>query len=252
MNVHWDEAVRLQCVKPSNLASLTWKTPQFNSNQEKLFIQSADGSLNFLATAATFGTYCCVAEEGGYTEVVASFNVHPISPRSVRPHHGVNEHDVSSDADEPYEDIATEEPVLSVTPSDTEEFFREHTGDDTVTTNFRAATTIKTQDFGLNSVKINGLDLIPPSKKGAQSGNEPLSEFCEEKSYFSELVVVSLLLVICICILILGGLHMWRQSKTDNKVNSPVSPGNGEESKSMESVPSLSSPEDADPELKVV
>ncbi|XP_026227332.1 semaphorin-4B-like isoform X2 [Anabas testudineus] len=242
LNVRLNEAVNLQCVKPSNLATLTWTSPQFSRNQDKLFIQSADGNLSFFATNATFGTYHCEAEEAGYTEVVASYDVQQISP--MRPRTNINERGVSGN-DEPYEEITTKEPEIPVKPSDTDDFMTEPESDD------NNETAIPTQDSGLSSVQFTDLARIPSAGKSPESRNEPLGEIRKEKSYHSELVVVSLLLVFCICILILCGLHMWRQSKTANKVDSQVSPGTGKKSKSMESVPSLS-PEDADPEVKVV
>lgn len=250
VNVHWNKAVTLQCVKPSNLASLTWKSPQIHETQDKLFIHSADGNLSFFATNATFGTYRCEAEEDGYVEVVASYDVREFSPRSVRPRVNVDEHDVSIN-EEPYEDIGTVEPTVSVETSGTGDSFTEPGGDETVTTNLKDGTIVKAQDSGPSTVQVTNPDQIPASKEYPQSRNELLGESLKEKSYYSELVVVSLLLVISICVLILGGLHMWRQSKTASKVNSQVSPANGKKSKSMESVPSLS-PEDADPEVKVV
>ncbi|XP_045898438.1 semaphorin-4A-like [Micropterus dolomieu] len=86
VGVHLNEAVRLQCQKPSNLATVTWTSPRFRNLPEKLFILSADGSLSFLATADTFGIYRCEAVEGGYKEEVASYAVRQIAPpRSMSP-----------------------------------------------------------------------------------------------------------------------------------------------------------------------
>lgn len=67
--------VRLQCRRPSSVATLTWTSPRFAHLPEELFIQSADGNLSFFATDATFGTYRCEAEEDGYREGVASYSV---------------------------------------------------------------------------------------------------------------------------------------------------------------------------------
>uniref|UniRef100_A0A3Q3SKF8 Semaphorin-4A-like n=1 Tax=Mastacembelus armatus TaxID=205130 RepID=A0A3Q3SKF8_9TELE len=181
-----NEAVRLECVKPSNLATLTWTSSQFENLPENLFIQSAEGKLSFFATDATFGSYQCEAEEAGYKEVVASFSVRQIaSPRSVRP-----SADVNNDND------------------------HKHKDDDLVT---------------------------------------PLSEAHEKYSYFSALVWVSILLAVCICVLILGCLYLWHQNNLGLKVTPLVSEKDSSHvNNCMETVPSLSTTEDAGPELKVV
>ncbi|XP_056301178.1 semaphorin-4B-like isoform X2 [Pseudoliparis swirei] len=82
--VHLNEAVRLRCLKPSNLATLTWTSPGFKSLPEELFIPSADGGLIFFAAAATFGSYRCEAEEDGYREVVASYVVQQVAAPDLR------------------------------------------------------------------------------------------------------------------------------------------------------------------------
>lgn len=212
INVYLNEVVRLQCLKCSNLATLTWTSPRFKHLPEKLFIQSADGSLSFLATADTFGIYRCEAEEGSYKEVVVSYDVRQIaSPRSMSSVPKGDEHHAPNNKDEFYEDIVTA--VASVTPPSGE-----------------------------------------TPRKDAEFKKELLDEdlkMTAGKSYHSELVVVSLLLVACICVLVLAGLHMWRQRRTGLRINPLVSPEDGSKRhQSMERVPSLSSPEET--EVKVV
>ncbi|XP_054638276.1 semaphorin-4B isoform X2 [Dunckerocampus dactyliophorus] len=84
--VRFNDVVKLPCQKTSNMATLTWSTSEFRVLPMQFFIQSDDGSLNFLASADTLGTYHCQAEEDGYKEVVASYNVIQMAPpRSIRP-----------------------------------------------------------------------------------------------------------------------------------------------------------------------
>ncbi|KAM8870285.1 semaphorin-4A-like isoform 2-T2 [Spinachia spinachia] len=78
VNVHSNEAVRLRCVKPSNLATLTWTSSRFRVLPENLYITSADGALSFLASADTFGSYYCAAQEAGHKEVVVRYEVRRI------------------------------------------------------------------------------------------------------------------------------------------------------------------------------
>lgn len=251
VGVHLNEAVRLQCQKPSNLATLTWTSPRFRNLPEKLFILSADGSLSFLATADTFGIYRCEAVEGGYKEEVASYAVRQIaSPRSMNPIPKADENLVTNGKDEPYEDILTDAPVITTIQSsgDLEDYKTNYNGDK-IMTNFNVETILKKEDSGLkNPFLNNGLDALT-SRKDAQSGNELPEDtrMPKEKSYYTELVIVSLLLATCICLLIFGGIHMWRHRRTGLKKNPLVSPeGGSKTNQSMESVPSLSSPEDLD------
>lgn len=254
VNVHLNEAVRLQCLKPSNLATLTWTSSPFKNLPEKLFIQAADGSLSFLATADTFGIYRCVAEEGKYKEVIASYNVRQIAPpRSMSPIPKSDKYHVPHNKDESYQEIQTEKPVTPPA-GDPEDYMITAEGD-TFTTYLEDETDSNEEDSGSqNNLQDSGLDFTPTSSQDIQSRKELLDgtqKKPEEKSYYSEMVVVSLLLAACICVLILGGLHVWRQRETSFKMNSLVSPDDGSKTnQSMESVPSLSSPED--PEVKVV
>ncbi|XP_044062751.1 semaphorin-4B-like [Siniperca chuatsi] len=229
------KAVKLQCRKPSNLATLTWTSSRFQNLPRELFIQSADGGLSFHATADTFGTYRCEAEEGAYKEVVASYVVRTVaSPRSVSP----IPQPVTTDKDESYEDIVTEKPVTTMIRPSGEPDYKINDKDE----EFEPVL----KDKGVDS------NIIPTSRKDTQSGKKPLddSQVTSEKNYYSELVVVSLLLAACICVLVLAALHVWRQRKTGLKMNL-VGPDEGSKTnRSMESVPSLSSPED--PEVKVV
>lgn len=233
VSVQRNEAVTLRCMKPSNLASLTWTYPQNHETRGSLFIHSADGALSFFATDATFGTYRCEAEEGGYTEVVATYDVREFSPRSLRPDDDDADEDDVSITEEPYEDIATVKPAVSIETANTGILLTEAEGGVTL------CTTTPTRG--------SGPDQIQASREIPQSRNEPLGESLTEKSYYKELVVVSLLLGICSCALILGGIHRWRQRKAEVGGG----PESGQKTKSMERVPSLS-PEVTDPEVKVV
>ncbi|KAI3360806.1 hypothetical protein L3Q82_012879, partial [Scortum barcoo] len=224
-----NKAVRLLCQKPSQLATLTWTSPRFRNLPQELFIQSADGSLSFLATAATLGTYRCEAEEGGYKEIITSYLVQQIaSPRSISPPPQNDE-----DPFPKYEDesIVTMKPVASTIQTLE------------INTTLKDVTDSSEQTPGLKNDDV----VNPTSRKDPHLGKEP--GIVVQKDYYSELVVVSLLLVTCICLLMFGALHMWRQRKTGIKMNPLVSPDGSKTNQSMESVPSLSSP---DPEVKVI
>lgn len=237
--------MRLLCQKPSNLATLTWTSSQFKNLPQELFIQSADGSLSFLATTDTFGTYRCEAEEGRHKEVIASYHVRQIAPpRSISPPPQTDEDPVPNFEDESYESIVTMEPVIStIEPLRDQEGYTITDEGDKSTSNLKDGTDAIKEDSGLKNDDL----VSPTSRKGSQSGKELLNG--TQKDYYNELVVVSLLLVTCICFLILGGLHMWRQRNAVLKKKPLVSPDGSKTNQSMESVPSLSCPED--PEVKV-
>ncbi|KAE8277232.1 Semaphorin-4B Semaphorin-C [Larimichthys crocea] len=252
ISVHLNEAVQLPCLKPSNVATLSWTSPRIKDHTEKLFIQSADSVLSFFATADTFGTYHCEAEEGGYKEVIVSYDVRQVAPpRAMSPIPDTESHPPIG-RDESYEDIVTNASERSTTraSAEPEDIITSKAGDFT--------TFVKEVDPDKDStLKTDSEDEkadAPTSIHDVQFRKEQpddLQTLTKEKSYHTELVVVSLLLTTCICILIFGGLHMWRHRKLGLKTNVLESPGDDSRiNQSMESVPSLSSPED--PELKVV
>ncbi|XP_008296859.1 semaphorin-4B [Stegastes partitus] len=249
---HLNEVVKLQCLKPSNLATLTWTSPRFKSLPEKLFIRSADGSLSFLATANTFGTYRCEAEEGGYKEVVVSYNIQQTAPpRSISPKQTEDEQPVHEGKDESYEDISTEQTVTSVVqPSGDKEDSDTKDKQDTFSTTLKDETNLHKEDPRL--LNNNSLDINLTSTTSTRSSQESSVDTPKEKSYYSELVGVSILLAICICILMLGLLQIWRKPKPGFTLNRLISPEDDSKTNKSLEICSLSSPEDPAPELKVV
>ncbi|XP_041649736.1 semaphorin-4A [Cheilinus undulatus] len=251
MSVEMNTAVSLSCQKPSNPSTLTWTSPQFEDLPHKLFIQSSDGSLLFHATEETQGTYRCAAQEGGHKEVVARYRVSLTPPpRSMRPSPKNDQEPVPDD--ENYE--LTEDPgIISRTPSGDLE-------DATVTVKAEERDPAEERTQSEEDPKMRedsstgpGSDFDLASTSDSPSFKAPRDGAPKEKSYYSELVAVSLLFsFICIGTLVLGAFYMWRQTKT-GKINPLVSlDGGSKTDQSMESVPSLSSPEDDAPELKVV
>lgn len=243
-----NKVVKLPCLKPSNLATLTWTSSRFKDLPDSVFIQSADGSLSFLATADTLGIYRCEAEEGSYKEVVTSYDVRQIAPpRSMRPIPKGDDHHVLTNKDKINEDIVT--PVPSETPpsGEPEDDTRMAKGD-------RFTTETDSNKDDLESINFQNLDFTVTLRQDPQFRKEEFDDDVKmtvEKTYYSELVVVSLLLASCICVLVLTGLHAWYQRRTGLKVNPLVSPEDGTKTnQSLENVPSLSSPDD--PEVGVV
>lgn len=206
---------------------------------ESLFIQSADGSLAFLTTADTLGTYHCEAEESGYKEVVASFTVRQrATPRSVVPSPTLaNRNTPTRNVGEiPASGEPTREP-----PEVPQDESSTVPGDETI---FNESIPYHTEEPVFKPtphIHVSGPSDVPPTPRDeVQARRERLDE--DEKSYRSELVVVSLLLVVCVCALMLGGFVTWRQRKKGLKPRPLLRPedGSGKAEGSLESVPSLS------------
>lgn len=261
MKVHLNEAVRLPCSKPSNLATLKWTFP--GERAEQLSVQSADGGLMFLAAPDTLGTFRCTSKEGGHEEDVVIYTVRqralprsPALPPTVK-QCNTDTSDHRETATNPPEITENEERVpLTTKPSSSlEENLNENPGfvSDDGENKVSPTEGAMESDYGYRSddpttagaeTRANGLDW--------RMEDVPDIKCVKEKSYFSELVVVSLLLAVCISLLMLTGFFMWRQRKAGLKTSPLVTAEEaGEAQDSLESVPSLS-PDSSTPELKVL
>ncbi|XP_037308933.2 semaphorin-4B-like isoform X1 [Pungitius pungitius] len=219
VNVHSNEAVRLRCVKPSNLATLTWTSSRFKVLPRNLFITSADGGLSFLASAETVGSYGCVAQEAGHQEVVASYEVRRLED------HLTTVGQVVLPTDRGQVVLATKEPkttYLEVDPTEEAGLL--------FTTDSSRLTPSGPTD--------NSLILAVTEARTAQLGEQaPKKSLVGGRSYHGELVVVSVLLASCVLVLALASLWEWRRRRAGP-------PGEGGETRGwMETVPSLSGPE---------
>lgn len=234
--------MRLQCPKPSNLARLTWTSPQFKDLPDKLFIQSPDGSLSFLATADTVGTYRCEAEEGGYKEVVKTYDVQHIAPpRSMSPGPKCDKCYKTKNQDPTSTDIRTTVPAAT-TASGEPDSEESDEGDP-----------LSWEESG--SSDSPPPDLAPTPKGDGcvrKEQSDGVLKMTAEKSYYSELVVTSVLLAACLCVLVLTTLRMWYQRRTGPHIRPLVGPEDRSKADpSMESVPSLSSPDEMEEKVAV-
>ncbi|RVE63309.1 hypothetical protein OJAV_G00164410 [Oryzias javanicus] len=193
VSVSLNQAVRLQCEKPSNLAVLSWTSHERKPLPETLFIRSPDGSLSFLASARTLGAYSCEAEEAGLREVVVSYRVlDTFSPRSIVPQPGDDFEDISTETTVSQDAVSAQDPPSAGDPR-------------------RPADTTQA-------------DPDVPSKPGPSTSRTEnrisMDAPRREKSFHGELVVVSLLLAVCVCVMAAGALALWRQKKAGPPVGS--------------------------------
>lgn len=214
-DVHLNEAVRLPCVKTSNVATVTWNSSRVLS--KKLFFQTDDGSLTFFASADTLGMYVCEVEEDGYTNIV-SYDVRaPAAPRSLQP---------PSARTPPANRDLKEVDLKEVVPRGRPTGGREDGRTPTEEPKQKNCQTLSVSSPPTDTVLKEALDGV--------------------KTYHRELVIVSLLLAAtCVCVLMFAALHMWRRRTASAKTTCLfVSSKHGQVSRSMEDCPSLGGAED--------
>ncbi|KAJ8290060.1 hypothetical protein GJAV_G00008280 [Gymnothorax javanicus] len=78
-----NDVVSLHCPQASRLALLRWELPD-STFHPNTFLQHENGALSFIATPNTLGTYRCIAVENGYEQTLASISV---KQRSINHHH---------------------------------------------------------------------------------------------------------------------------------------------------------------------
>lgn len=196
------------------MAVLTWTWTRAGPLPERLFVLSGDGSLVFLASASTVGRYRCEAREGGATEVVARFVVRQVlAPRAF----------LSDRGSEETQEVLTEEPSPGPGPVDsgTESPDAGPTTDQELQENFteNRLSEAPARPDGSD----DGMDLDPTSRQNQRSGLGPPHEPRGGKTYYREMVVVSLLLATSVLVLVLGSVHVWRQKKNGSGCDRPVS-----------------------------
>ena len=212
MYISINAIVRLDCTKPTNLATLIWKSPKWDTLPKDLFIQSREGSLVFWANYDTEGTYHCVSVERGFQETIAnyivslsasphSFALQPVQKRttssdniqsktSSEQENSMNQEHANTmmDLDEVDENINWEEVLNPATPVPTPHL--PYTQTDSTTPG---------KALGTQTHRSNIIESFEPQMA---------------KSYHSELIAVSFLLAVCVCVFVLAGLYGWRQRRT--------------------------------------
>lgn len=74
VSVSLNEVVRLQCPAASQLSQQVWERPNSRLSSD-LYLHLEDGSLSFVATPATLGHYLCLSTENGYQQTMAIYHV---------------------------------------------------------------------------------------------------------------------------------------------------------------------------------
>ncbi|XP_070841342.1 semaphorin-4A isoform X2 [Chaetodon trifascialis] len=74
VSVSLNEVVRLQCPAASRLSEQLWERPNSRLSPD-LYLHLEDGSLSFVATPTTLGHYLCLSTENGYQQTMAIYHV---------------------------------------------------------------------------------------------------------------------------------------------------------------------------------
>lgn len=199
VSVSLNEVVHLQCPGASHLAKRHWE--RLNSQlSPKIYIQSDDGGLSFVATPSTLGHYLCQSVENGYTQTLVAYNVKQKSSPTVPPATLNRPHST------PPTETGIKTPVLTtrpITPEQTEPTPKPDEVDPTVTPkDSPAATTRRSR----NLTRLLGME--KEDSRMTEPG-ENLQQ-ADTPSYFQELVVVSVLLALCISALLTIAFNRFR------------------------------------------
>ncbi|XP_019110453.1 semaphorin-4A isoform X2 [Larimichthys crocea] len=204
VSVSLNEVVRLQCPAASRLSQQLWERPNSRLSPD-LYLHLEDGSLSFVATPTTLGHYICLSTENGYQQTMAIYHVkqksspvahtptsntwpqtHPVptTKAAARPGTGRGLH-------------------TSVGPKRTE------------TRHGRTEPTLPSKDADATTRQLGrNLTLWTSGESGLnESGfrdGEPLMS-ARSPCYLKELVVVSVLLLLCLSLLITMFLYVIRK-----------------------------------------
>uniref|UniRef100_A0A8C2BK23 Sema domain-containing protein n=1 Tax=Cyprinus carpio TaxID=7962 RepID=A0A8C2BK23_CYPCA len=192
LSVSLNEVVHLQCPEASHLAKRHWE--RLNSQlSPKIYIQSDDGSLSFVATPSTLGHYLCQAVENGYTQTLLVYHVKQKSNPTILP--ATPNRPPSTPSTKAGNKTPVHTPRL-IAPKQTEPRPEPDDVDPTVTLkDSPVATTHKSRNF----TRLLGMD--KENSRMTEPG-ENLQQ-ADKLSYFQELVVVSVLLALCISALLM-------------------------------------------------
>ncbi|XP_015260421.1 PREDICTED: semaphorin-4B-like [Cyprinodon variegatus] len=226
--VRLNELVKLDCPKPSNLATLSWSFSGTRALPSEFPQMRADGSLMFFASPMRFGGYRCQAKEDGLRELVVIYTVREAySPRHLpKP---VTETLASQSPGD--ENIGTEEPTVSdghnneTTTKDGEVSEPKNILEADIE---ERVTVAKGETFSRKTHSTHdgsgSEEPAPTSRTDSRSMLNPSQSTPNQRSYYSELVAVTFLLVVCLLVLALGFLWIWKQKKAVSRGNGMFSP----------------------------
>ncbi|XP_056256102.1 semaphorin-4A isoform X1 [Seriola aureovittata] len=201
VSVSLNEVVRLQCPAASRLSRQLWERPNSRLSSD-LYLHLGDGSLSFVATPATLGHYLCLSTENGYQQPMAIYHVKQKS---------------SPVAQTPTSNTRPQTRPVPTTQAEARPGPGPHTSEGPKRKDTRRGETEPTLSSRDPQVITRQLDrnftlwtLESRPKDTAPRDGEPLQS-APGPSYLKELVVVSVLLVLCLSLLITILLYVVKQ-----------------------------------------
>uniref|UniRef100_UPI0037E6FE61 semaphorin-4A isoform X2 n=1 Tax=Semicossyphus pulcher TaxID=241346 RepID=UPI0037E6FE61 len=202
VSVSLNEVVRLQCPPSSRLSQQQWERPNSRLSPD-LYLHLQDGSLSFVATPTTLGHYLCLSTENGFQQTMAIYHVKQRS---------------SSVAPPPPSTQAGVRPGPRLHPSEGPRRTETGPGGTQPTQSSRdAQAPTRQQD------RDSPLWTEESGHRGTAFSEGPLLS-SRGPCYLKELVVVSVLLVLCLSLLLTVLLYVFRErcrSRTAPQAGTP-------------------------------
>ncbi|KAM3596387.1 uncharacterized protein V6R79_013653 [Siganus canaliculatus] len=204
VSVSLSEVVRLHCPSVSQLSQQRWERPNSRLSPD-LYLHMEDGSLSFVATPTTLGHYLCLSTENGYQQTMAIYHVkQKSSPVAQTPtsYTGPQVHStVSTTHAGPLNGLGLR------TSAGTWPKRVETRRGKTEPTLFSRDTPITTTKLDTNVTSVTE----ESGQKKSGFWNEEALLSARGPNYLKELVVVSVLLVLCLSLLITLLLYVVKQ-----------------------------------------
>ncbi|KAM9307155.1 semaphorin-4A [Pholidichthys leucotaenia] len=203
VSVSLNEVVRLHCPAASQLSKQLWERPNSRLSSD-LYLHLEDGGLSFVATPATLGHYLCLSSENSYQQTMAIYHVKQKS-------NPVAQTPTSYTRPQTHPDPTTQAGTrpgtgphnsVGIWPKRTE---LAHGEPRTAPSNQNAQVTPRQPGQNLTS----RTEQSGQKEAGLHNGEPPL--VARGPCYLKELVIVSVLLVLCVSLLITMTLYMIKQ-----------------------------------------
>lgn len=219
VSVSLNEVVRLQCPAASRLSQQLWERPNSRLSPD-LYLHLEDGSLSFVATPTTLGHYLCLSIENGYQQTMAIYHVRQkSSPLAQTP---------TSYTWPPVHHIPTTQAVAKPGPGPGLHTSAVTWPKTTETRQGKTQPTLSSRDSHITTRQQGrNVTLWTEESEQKESGfreGEPLLS-ARGPCYLKELVVVSVLLVLCLSVLITMLMYIIRlrcHSRTAPQIGSPT------------------------------
>ena len=237
-----NEVVRLQCPAASQLSQQLWERPNSRLSSD-LYLHLEDGSLSFVATPATLGHYLCLSTENGYQQTMAIYQVkqksspmaqtptsytwphtHPVPTTKAVARPGPGPGPGPGSGSGLHTSVGTWPKRTETRQGQTEPTLS--SGDTQVITRQRGRNvTLWTKESVQKEAELRDGELRDGElRDGELRDGEPLLS-ARAPCYLKELVVVSVLLVLCLSLLITMLLYVIRQrcrSRTAPQAGAPT------------------------------